>query len=308
MVRTHETALVKLAGTQHGLVTNAQCHERGLDDDAIMRLRRSGRWEPTLPGVVRSLAAPVTWEQQLMAACLWGGPLAVASHRSGARLWGLDGEWGDVVEVTVQYAMTNERLDGPVVVHRTRRLEDRDRTLVGAFPATRVDRTLVDLAAILDQEPLEVAVESAFRRQLTSPVRLARRVEALSGRRGLRGLRQLLRIRQPEAAHSRWEARLLRLIRGSGLPEPVRQHRVWDGERWRRIDLAYPELKIGIEYDSYRWHSGRQAWEQDHTRNAGLTALGWRMLLFAMDDVDAHPDRTVHLIARLIDVCVSDRV
>ena len=45
--------------------------------------------------------APATWHQRLMAACLVGGPGAVASHRSAGALWGLDGLAPGPIEVTV---------------------------------------------------------------------------------------------------------------------------------------------------------------------------------------------------------------
>jgi hypothetical protein len=56
---------------------------------------------------------------------------------------------------------------------------------------------------------------------------------------------------------------------------------------------------IGLEYDSYRWHSGRQAWERGHTRNADLIILGWRMLPVTMDDVDLTGQRTATRIRTL---------
>lgn len=287
-----------VAARQYGVFSRRQAMDAGFSEWAIVRLLRSGRWEAVLPGVYRIAGTPDSWEQQIMAACLWSEPWGVASHRSAARLWGLDGEWGGVVEVTVQYARSNERVEGPVV-HRTRRLADRDRTILGGFPVTRVERTLVDLAGMLERNDLEVAMESAFRRSLTSMARLWDRTDALYGRQGLGEVRRLLEIRQPAAAHSRWETKLLQLIRDAGLPEPVRQYKIWDGERWRYIDLAYPDLMIGLEYDSYTWHSGRQPWERGHTRNADLTVIGMRMLPITMDDVAVTPERTAQRIGKL---------
>lgn len=306
MARTQESRLARVAERQFGVAGTAQAQELGIERRAVWRLVESGRWERALPRVIRLIGSGSSFEQGVMAACLWGGPLAVASHRSAARLWGLDGDWGDVAEVTVPYALRNERCEGPIV-HRSRRIDDRDRTQVGVIPVTRVERTLVDLAAILSRNDLEVALDSAIRRERTSPERLWRRMEALAGRRGLRDLRRLLELQQPEASHSRWETKLLQLIRDGGLPEPVRQHRVWDGSKWRRLDLAYPDLLIGLEYDSYRWHFGRQPWEKDHTRNADLVALAWRMLPVTMDDLDITPKRTLERIRSLRELAARHR-
>jgi len=297
VARTQGT-LEALAARQHGLVTLEQAAKLGSDRKVVHRLVRSWRLERVFPGVYRIVGAPETDRQRLFAALLWGGDDAVASHRTAARLWRLDGEWGDGVEITVPFGRKNERVPG-ISVHRTRRLHPRDRRVLSGFPVTGVERTLIDLSRGAEEETLEVAMESAVRMGRTSPEALWRGVDRNPGRRGLRKLRWLLIVRQPEIAYSRWEVKLLRLIRRAGLPEPVRQFKVWDGTKWRKIDLAYPELRIALEYDSYTWHSGRKAWERDHTRNADLIALGWRVLPITLDDVDLEPARTIDRIVRL---------
>jgi very-short-patch-repair endonuclease len=45
-----------------------------------------------------------------------------------------------------------------------------------------------------------------------------------------------------------------------------------------RVDLAYPDLRIAVEYDSGRWHSGRRRRESDLERRNRLTAVGWRVV------------------------------
>ena len=44
-----------------------------------------------------------------------------------------------------------------------------------------------------------------------------------------------------------------------------------------RIDLAYPELKIAIELDSWKYHGGDNytAFTDDRARKNDLIALGW---------------------------------
>lgn len=283
---------------QYGVFGRAQALDIGFSPGMIDWRVASGRWETTLRHVYRFRGAPETWHQRLMSACLWGGNQAVASHRSAGRLWRFDGfEAGDGIEITVPYGQY-ERVPN-LIVHRTRRLDPLDRTERGGIPVTGVERTLVDLAAILEGDALEATMESAFRMGLTSLRRVWGRTDKLGGRRGLRALRRLLRARQDEPSQSLWELKLLQLIRSAGFPEPIRQYPVWDGQKLRRIDLAYPELLIGIEYDSYRHHSGRHAWEAGHTRNSNLVALGWRMLLIAMNDIDRWPQETVAKLRHL---------
>jgi hypothetical protein len=97
-------------------------------------------------------------------------------------------------------------------------------------------------------------------------------------------------------AESPQETRLrLLLIRG-GLPAPVAQYRVFDGQGFvARVDFAYPELRIAIEYDGL-WHGERQAFLDDRRRLNRLVAAGWIVVHVTLDDL-RQPAR---LVARIL--------
>ena len=63
------------------------------------------------------------------------------------------------------------------------------------------------------------------------------------------------------------------------------------------IDFAYPDLKVAIEVDGYRWHTGRARWEHDLARRNRVTTLGWRVIHVTDRDIDARPDRVVGTVA-----------
>jgi very-short-patch-repair endonuclease len=72
------------------------------------------------------------------------------------------------------------------------------------------------------------------------------------------------------------EAQLVRLLERQGLPRPVAQYEIRDDARFvARVDFAYPELRIAIEYDSYEHHVGKQALVRDGARRNAVVALGW---------------------------------
>ena len=72
------------------------------------------------------------------------------------------------------------------------------------------------------------------------------------------------------------ETRLLQTLRGHGLPAPVVQFEVWQGAAFiARVDAAYPEARIAIEYDSDAFHTGRVATRRDRERRHRLIAAGW---------------------------------
>ena len=87
---------------------------------------------------------------------------------------------------------------------------------------------------------------------------------------------------------------MLRVLRQSGLPEPVRQYEVGGV----RLDSAYPHLRLGIEADSRIWHGGRVDVQRNSDKGNVLVAPGWRVLHFTWGDVRRRPASIVDAVAR----------
>jgi hypothetical protein len=141
-------------------------------------------------------------------------------------------------------------------------------------------RTLFDLGGVLRRGLLEIALERALRREAVTLKALDATVRRLSrpGRPGGPALRTLVAARSPERrpTESEMETRLLQAIRAAGLPEPVTQHEIWFGSSFvARVDLAYPEARIAVEYDSDEFHTGRRATSRDRARRHRIIAAGW---------------------------------
>lgn len=61
----------------------------------------------------------------------------------------------------------------------------------------------------------------------------------------------------------------------------------------RDVDLAYPEVKLAIDYDG-RHHIEREAqWRSDLLRREDVEALGWRFLVLTSPDIFVTPGRTI---------------
>jgi hypothetical protein len=59
----------------------------------------------------------------------------------------------------------------------------------------------------------------------------------------------------------------------------VPQHRVWFGpDECVDLDLAWPERRVGIEFDSYRYHGGRLKHDADARRLLRLGSRAWTVL------------------------------
>jgi len=89
------------------------------------------------------------------------------------------------------------------------------------------------------------------------------------------------------------------------LPPCVPQHEVWDagGAFVARLDLAWPELRVAVEYDGDH-HRDRTQHSRDLARHNRLRALGWTVL-----QVDAQLfDRPAELVRQLTTLLVRARV
>ena len=279
--------LDKIATRQHGVVTRAQALtvmtrgqlQRRVASGHLVRLRHT---------VYRVEGSPETWHQRLMAACLAAGDGAYVSFRAAAALWGFEGFAQDVLEVTVP-AERRARLEG-VTVHDSLVVGPAHVAILNRIPTASVARTLCDLSAVAPRWNVARAVDEALRTKRVTMRQLSAVAEDLDGQGRRRGtvIRAILEERSDgfQPGDSEPEVRIARLLVDAGLPAPVQQHRVQVGRRHRRLDLAYPELKIAIEYDGWAFHSLRGAFNRDHARGNELELLGWTVLRFTSASSD----------------------
>ena len=276
----HLDALVSQVAEKHHGVFAAH-HLRALDiADHVRRHRlESGRWEQVHERVYRVVGNPLTWRGQLLAACWAGGTRAVASHRSAAELRLLPGRSDRTVEITCP-RWRRAQHDG-LVVHESLSLDDEDVEIVDRIPVTTLSRTLFDLAGVVGRDTLDLAVATALRRGATTHAELAATLARL-GRRGRGGttkFREVLALHTRDRARTESEAEhlVLRLIEKHGLPAPVPQYEIRrpDGSLVARVDFAYPDLRIAIEYDSYAHHLGTEAHDRDGARRNAVLRARW---------------------------------
>ena len=292
-----DEALARLAAPNHGVFLTADALSLGITKQGLSRRCAKGVIRRLHTGVYAMTSVQPSAKQLLFAACRWGGAGSAASHRSAAALWGLDGFDLDTIEI-----WTPRRLQSGRVRARVGAIPISDLTEIDAIPVTRIERTLIDLAATEDIDKLEDALDSALRRRLTSLNRLRLKVRAAEGRRGIGKLRGLLdeRDERGRPSASRFETRLNRLLISSGLPA-MREFKIWDGGEFvARVDFCFPDGKLIVEADGFRWHSGRRAWQRDRERRNQLTAMGWRVIQATWDDLTRHPEGLIERIRCLL--------
>jgi very-short-patch-repair endonuclease len=87
------------------------------------------------------------------------------------------------------------------------------------------------------------------------------------------------------------ERRLRRILRNGNLPEAAFQYEAFASERFLgRVDFAYPDAKLAIEVDGYRFHASLAAFQHDRVRQNRLVAAGWTVLRYTWKDVTTRPD------------------
>jgi very-short-patch-repair endonuclease len=235
-----------------------------------------------------------------MAASLWSAPDGLVSHDTAAVIWGFDGITQRALHVTTPRGRHLRRSD--VVVHRVDNLLPVDVATCGPISITSPLRTAVDLAGVVGRAALELAIESALRRGLFSPGQLRWRATGLmgTGRRGSEQLRRLLDERSLGRSESAPEVELARVLERGGLGAPIRQFPVRvNGRLVARVDLAYPDARVAIEYDSDAWHSGVARRHKDAERRNRLRALGWTVVEITSAMLRA-PDALVGLVRGLL--------
>jgi very-short-patch-repair endonuclease len=289
-----EADVLRRAGEQYGVITREQARNAGLTDRQIDTRLRGQRWLPLYPAVFRVAGAPVTARQRALAACLWLGDGAVISHLTAAAVLRFDGIRGPALHVTVpRSARSGVNTKRGFALHSTTRLSLIDRVTVDGIPCTSGARTLIDIAALVDDEALEIAFESARRMRLTSVDHLARRFLELGGR-GKAGSARVCRLLERQRVDDRplespLEVKVWRLLRDRRIPLPERQVAIGD----YRVDMLWPEHRVILECDGFEAHAGHLRWKRDRRRVAAIEAMVYRFVHVTWDDVTRRPDEVI---------------
>jgi very-short-patch-repair endonuclease len=209
-----------------------------------------------------------------MAAVLACGPGVVLSHGSAAALWGIRPVRGGFVDISVPIHVL--RRPKGIVIHRRTALTPDNTTRHEGIPLTSPVCTLIDLAAQLERELLEAAINAADKLGLADPDELRSAAEQARPRPGTRVLKDVLDRRTFSLTDSELERRFLRLVRETGIPKP-------ETGRWVngfKVDFHWSDLGLVVETDGLRYHRTPQQQARDRVRDQELTAAGLETLRF----------------------------
>ncbi|MGH2763731.1 MAG: hypothetical protein ACRDLD_14325 [Thermoleophilaceae bacterium] len=273
--------MARIASRQHGVVTRAELLGAGVTKAEIDARLASSALLSEYRGVYRVGHRAPSVEARYMAAVMATGPGALLAGRAAGYLLGLvKGSPPPPTVVTPK----PRRVKG-LHTRVCRRLQRRDGTTVRGIPVTTVPFTLVALAVELALEDLARACHEAGVRYGTTP----RQVDAVLTRhpksRGAAKVRAVLHG-DVKVTLSELERRFIALLREQGLALPETNRPAGA----RRVDCRWPEHRLTVEIDSYRYHRSRYAWERDRRREREAHARGDEFRRYTHGDVFDDPE------------------
>jgi len=244
---------------------------RGLLTEAELR---SSAWRRLFRGIYADALLGDSYELRISGARLLIPTVAAFSGRTAAFLHGATelAELGDPVEVSVPAGVRF----GPVAGLRIRQvsLSSSDVVRVRDGPCTSGLRTAVDIArheAVIDAVP---ALDILLSRAIVSRGDLAEAANRGISGRGAARARTAVELANP-LAESQPESRVRVALALAGLhPTPQYPVRDQSGNFVARVDLAFVEQRVAIEYDG-AWHAERGQFAKDRRRLNRLRAAGW---------------------------------
>lgn len=235
-------------------------------------LRRD--YTTVLPGVYASRKHRLTALDRAVAAWKWSNGDCVLSGVSAAAVLGA--KW--VPDDAPPEIVTARQVRVRGLVTRRYALELGEVTTCGGMVVTSAPRTAFDMARSLSFEEAVVMVDSLGRATGVTPSDIVVFAQKYPGARGVRNLVKVAAAADPKA-ESPWETRTrLATVRG-GLPRPTSQHVIRVHGRFvARVDLAWPEWKVAVEYDGLHHFTDEDQARRDVERWNALAVLGWTVI------------------------------
>jgi hypothetical protein len=181
------------------------------------------------------------------------------------------------------------RRAGPMLVVHLDAVAPTDITVIDGMRATSPERTAADLARWAPSlTEAVVALDALSFTYRFDPLVIMELV--MAGARGAARVPRVVTLAD-RLSQSPMETRIRLAIVLAGLPPPVSQHPVVLAGREFALDLAYPEVKLAIEYNGAD-HLRPDRALRDLEREQLLVAAGWRIIRFGAVTALYHP-RTI---------------
>ncbi|QZH57681.1 hypothetical protein K1X22_15065 [Mycolicibacterium farcinogenes] len=170
---------------------------------------------------------------------------------------------------------TNNRRPTRGIVTWADAIEDDEICSIGEIRLTTPARTAVDLACKFPEDTAVAAIDALARAAHLKVADIEQAADRHTGRKGIRQARATIALVDP-GAESPQETWLRLLVIRAGYPRPQTQYPVYNeyGALIGDVDLAWPELKIALEYEG-RHHTDPEQLRKDIQRVDAMAETGW---------------------------------
>lgn len=209
-------------------------------------------------------------EDRAYGAWLWSGRRATLVGHSAAA-W-LGDKW---VPAKAPVELVHHRRGKPKgITVRSSRFRSDEVCDFRGVACTTPARTAYDLGRLLPVTMGVIRIDMLLNATGASAGSVTAVAERYAGARGIRTLRRTLDL-VDAGSESPQETRLRLLLVGAGLPRPVTQIPVEHGGKRRRIDMGWPQWRVGVEYDGEQHFTDAKGYADDIDRLEFLADQGW---------------------------------
>lgn len=238
-------------------------------------------YQAVYPNVCAPRDVTLSAQQSARAAWLWSKRRGIVAGLSAAAMLGT--KWID--SSAPAELIHDNRKPPPNLIVRTERVLAHETLELDGMRATTPARTAFDLGRHI-MSPIDAVQRLDALAHATEVKRVE--IEAIIGDHpGARGIPRLQRVLPlvDGGAESPQETIARLVLIDAGLPRPLTQFRVFDeyGQFVARLDMAYDEVKVGIEYDGPQHWTDPAVRQRDIDKQVALTDLGWFIIRVSRD-------------------------
>lgn len=246
---------------------------------AVNRYQLRTHYEQIHRDVYVRRGVELTPVDKAVAAWLWSGRRGVAAGLSASALHGSKWIGSDEPAELNQPSLHGE---AKIVLHSDE-LGDDEICLARGIRATTPARTAFDLGRRKGQTLAVIRVDALLQATQLKLPDVQALIDTHGGARGLVQLRRVVDL-VDYGSESPQETRLRLLFTNSGMRPTHTQIEVFDGRyQVGRIDMGWPEWKVGVQYDGIQhWDDARQR-TRDIDQDVEYRDLGWRMVRVGAD-------------------------
>lgn len=260
----------------------------------VNRYRLATRYEAVHRNVYVPRGQVLTPVQKAVAAWLWSGRKATVVSVSAAAIHG--SRWIDG-RLPAELNQRGQHKTRGIVLHSDALPADETLSIRG-IPVTTPARTAFDLGRRYGRTLAVIRVDALLQATNLKLNDVESLIDRHRGARGVVQLRSVIELAD-DGAESPQETRTRLVLTDAGLRPTQTQINVFadSGDHIGRIDMGWPEWRVGVEYDGEQHWTDSKIRARDIDRQAELEAMGWRIVRVSADMLRYRPKTIVERVA-----------